>query len=313
MRARSDHEEEPVGIDGLVGSVCARTQHEVLQPPVAPTADDLGPETDLQLWRGLHLADQVVRHPRAERLSAYHERDAPCVTSEVQRSLSSRVRAAEDVDVAAGHGRRLRSRTAVEDAGAVQRLERRDAESAVAGAGRQEHRAGSHAAAVGERDEEPVVLAPKVGHPLHEREVRPEDPRLLVCLLSQAPTADPSREAEVVANQRTGGCLAPNPAFVDDQGAESFRGAIHGCRQTGRPGADDHEVEIHPLRVDRRARRPRDLGVAGVCQDRAVGEDDDWQLCPAPPPRRRGRARRSSRPGRTSAGSRSVRVASLSS
>ena len=141
MRARSDHEEEPIGVDGLLASVRAITKHEVLQPSVAPTADDLGPETDLQLWRRLHLADQVVRHPLAERLSTDHERDAPGVTCEVQRSLSGRVRAPEDVDVLAGHGGRLGSRAAVEDAGAVQRLERRDAESAIAGARRQEHRA----------------------------------------------------------------------------------------------------------------------------------------------------------------------------
>ena len=43
------------------------TKHEVLQPPVAPTADDLGLETDLQIRRRLHLADQVVRHPGVER------------------------------------------------------------------------------------------------------------------------------------------------------------------------------------------------------------------------------------------------------
>jgi len=89
VRARSDHEEEPVGVDGLLASLRAITKHEVLQPPAAAAADDLRPETELELRRRLHLANQVPRHPGAERLSAHHERDAPCVAGEVQRSLSS--------------------------------------------------------------------------------------------------------------------------------------------------------------------------------------------------------------------------------
>src|SRR6185437_17161180 len=113
-----------------------------------------------------------------------------------------------------------------------------------------------------------------------EREIRPEDPRLLVCLQSQAAPADASREAEVVANQWTRGRLAAEPAFVNDQRAKSFRGTVHSCRQTSRPGADDHKIEMHPLRVHRRACRPREVGVAGVIQERAVGKDDDRELCP---------------------------------
>jgi hypothetical protein len=66
VRARSDHEEEHIGIDGLLAPVCAITKHELLQPSVTPTARDLGPETDLQLWFRLDLANQVVRHPSAQ-------------------------------------------------------------------------------------------------------------------------------------------------------------------------------------------------------------------------------------------------------
>jgi hypothetical protein len=89
VRARSDHEQERVGVDGLLASVRTISKHEVLQPPVAPTTDDLGPEADLHPWRRLHLADQIMRHPYGERLRADHERDAPGVTSEVKGSLSS--------------------------------------------------------------------------------------------------------------------------------------------------------------------------------------------------------------------------------
>src|SRR6185312_17381495 len=130
-----------------------------------------------------------------------------------------------------------------EDTGTVERLDLRNAEAAIADACRQKHRACTQPAAAGEGNEYPVGLSPQVGHLLHEREVRPENPRLLVRLQGQTAATDASREAEVVANQRTGSCLAPEPAFVDDQGAKSFRGPIHGRRQTSRPGADDHEIE----------------------------------------------------------------------
>ena len=66
MGASSDHEEEHIGIDALLAPVCAITKHELLQPSVTPTARDLGPETDLQLWFRLDLANQVVRHPSAQ-------------------------------------------------------------------------------------------------------------------------------------------------------------------------------------------------------------------------------------------------------
>jgi hypothetical protein len=89
VRVPSDHEEERVGVNGFLASPQAIGKHQVFQPPVTPAADDLGPETDLHVRCGLHLAYQVVRHPGAERLRTYHERDAPGVTSEVQRSLSS--------------------------------------------------------------------------------------------------------------------------------------------------------------------------------------------------------------------------------
>ena len=66
MGASSDHEEEHIGFDCLLASVGAITKHQPLQPPVAPTADDLGSESDLQVRLGLHLANQVVRHSSAE-------------------------------------------------------------------------------------------------------------------------------------------------------------------------------------------------------------------------------------------------------
>jgi hypothetical protein len=87
--ARADHQEEPIGVDGLLDSFCPVTKHQVLEPTVAPTVDDVGTKADPQIWRRLHLPDQVMRHPRGKRLGTYQERDAPGVTGEVQRSLAS--------------------------------------------------------------------------------------------------------------------------------------------------------------------------------------------------------------------------------
>ena len=66
VRSGSDHKEEPISVDGLLASLRAVMKHQVLEPPFAPAVDDLGPETDPQIRRRLHLADQVVRHPCLE-------------------------------------------------------------------------------------------------------------------------------------------------------------------------------------------------------------------------------------------------------
>ena len=46
------------------------------------------------------------------------------------------------------------------------------------------------------------------------------------------------------------------------------------------PGADDHEVEIQPLQMHRRARRPGYVEVARIGQHRPVGKDDQRERCP---------------------------------
>ena len=66
MRGCSDHEEETVGLDRFLYSMGLITKHQALDPPVAPTVDDLGHETNLQIWRRLHLPDEVVRHAFVE-------------------------------------------------------------------------------------------------------------------------------------------------------------------------------------------------------------------------------------------------------
>lgn len=45
-----------VGVNGFLASPQAIGKYQVLQPPVTPAADDLGPETDLHVRCGVHLA-----------------------------------------------------------------------------------------------------------------------------------------------------------------------------------------------------------------------------------------------------------------
>jgi hypothetical protein len=61
VRARSDDHEQSVGGDGLLASLRTIAEHQVVEPPVAPAADDLGPGAHVHVRRRLHLADQVVR------------------------------------------------------------------------------------------------------------------------------------------------------------------------------------------------------------------------------------------------------------
>ena len=133
-------------LDGLLAPRREVAEHQVLEPPVAATADHLGAETDLDVLGRLDLAHQVVRHAGARARS-------PRTTSVTCRAYRARWSAACPAELAPPTMKTSRPAsagasdvgTAVEHAGAVQRLERRHAEPAVAGAHRQEHGRGADA------------------------------------------------------------------------------------------------------------------------------------------------------------------------
>ena len=117
---------------------------------------------------------------------------------QVQGRLTGRVGAADDMHLLTRGRRGLGGRAAVEDTRPDQLLELGDLEPAVGGAGREDDRAGADLAAVGEADVEAVAVAPNPCRVVHEGELCPEDPRLLVGALRKPPTADPAGKAEVV-------------------------------------------------------------------------------------------------------------------
>ena len=194
---------------------------------------------------------------------------------EVQCSLPRRVRSADDEHLSADHALRLRCRPAVVDTGTIEVFERGDPQSPVADARREEHRARGDRTAVGEDHRELTAVVPEIRHPLHEGEVRPEDPRLLVSVLRQPTAAHTLREAEVVADQRARGGLPAEAAFVDDQGAEPLGRAVDRGGQTRGPGADDHQIEVPAARAHRRTGRQGEVRVRGVLQHRPVREDHE--------------------------------------
>ncbi len=219
--------------------------------PPPPTIGGAGAHVDVR--RGLDLLDEVVRHPRLERRTAHNEGDATRIAREVQGGLPRRVPATRDEDVRSAERVGLRGRATVEDAGTVQRLERRDAEAAIACAGGEDHDGGADAAAVREREGELLALARERGRSMHEHEARSEDGGLLVRLLGQPTPAHPAWEAEVVADQRAGPGLSPDPALVDDERAQALGGAVDRRGQACRPGPHDDDVEVARVEVGRGA------------------------------------------------------------
>ena len=92
-----------------------------------------------------------------------------------------------------------------------------------------------------------------------------EPPRLLQRAARQLVARDARREAEVVLDPRRRAGLAAGRLALDHDRAQALRRAVHGRRQPGRPGADDHGVVLRRRRPRCRGRaaRPR-AGAAGA-------------------------------------------------
>ena len=85
--------------------------------------------------------------------------------------------------------------------------------------------------------------------------------------LGQLGAGDPGGEAEVVLDPRGGGGLAADGDGVEQDRRETLRCAVDGRGDPGRTGADDDEVHrghrsARELETDERARAPRSTGFA---------------------------------------------------
>ena len=202
------------------------------------------------------------------------------VAGEVQRGLPGGVGAADDVDVALRQAGRLGRSTPVVDARPRERVELGDAQTTVAGTGREQDGSRAQHAALRELDEDLVAarIPSQTGCSLHQHEAGAEHPGLGVGALGEPPTGHAGREAQVVADERARRGLAADATFIHDQRAEALRRAVHRGRQPRRSGADDDEVVVATLGAHRRSGRRGELGVARVAQHPAVGQDDEGQL-----------------------------------
>ena len=125
VRLGSDQEEERVRFDR---GFCLRpdvAQHQVLEPSVAATADDLAAGRALMLSVASIWRTRYSDIPARSESAAHHERDGAGVPGEVQRGLPRGVGAADDEDIATAECRCLGCRTPVEHAGPDQRFQRR--------------------------------------------------------------------------------------------------------------------------------------------------------------------------------------------
>src|SRR4051794_13212154 len=142
--------------------------------------------------------------------------------------LTGRICSANDVDVLTSHRWRLRRSRAVEDTCTDQALERRNVQTAVVDASRDHDRSGMHHTATGEVDHALCAACRQSRRALHEDELRSKKQGLLPGTKGEFTAADPTLEAEVVADHRAGSGLAADRLWLDDQRAEAFRGAVDG-------------------------------------------------------------------------------------
>lgn len=85
---RTDHEKERVCRDCFLGAAGTLAKHELLEPPIASTSDDLGSKADLDRRIRLDLPNQVVGHTLRKAVGSHDERDRSGVMSEVKRRLA---------------------------------------------------------------------------------------------------------------------------------------------------------------------------------------------------------------------------------
>ena len=197
---------------------------------------------------------------------------------EEHRGLAGGVAAADDQHRVAGAHLRLRLGGGVVDAEALVALELGEVELSVLGAGGDDHRPAVDDRPVGQLDRVVAVVGRQADRERRHHHARAEPPRLERRALGELAPGDPGREPEVVLDPRRRARLAAERDLVDHLRVEALRGAVHGRRQAGGTGADDHEI-AHRRRGPARAepQQLRDLGVARVAQD-ALAADHDRRL-----------------------------------
>src|SRR5262249_55523743 len=137
---------------------------------------------------------------------------------------------------------RLDERGRVVDADAFELGELGYVELSVLGAGRDDERARAHRLAVRELDVDQRRLARDADRAARDRELRPELLGLGEGAHPELLAGDAGGKAKIVFDPRARRGLPAGRAGLEDEHAQTLRGAVHRCREAARTGAADDEV-----------------------------------------------------------------------
>ena len=209
---------------------------------VALGLDDLGAGAHRDVLDLLELLDQVVGHRRLQRRPPHQQRHGLGVPGEEHRGLARRVRAADDVDVAALAGRRLGGRGAVEDAAAGQLGDAGGGQRAVRHARREHDAVGGDLRAVAELHDAGRAARLQADDVAGGEHLGAELRGLAAGPVGELGAGHAVGEAEVVLDPRALPGLPAGRLALDEHGAQALRRPVDGAAQPGRAAADDDEV-----------------------------------------------------------------------
>jgi len=138
--------------------------------------------------------------------------------------------------------------------------------------------AGDHRPAVGKVGPDAIVVERRFYALAHHQDLDAELHRLLPGALGQIGAVDALREAHVVFDHRGGAGLAPNGAPLDQYGAQTFRGGVHGRGQASRTSTVNRDVVLPQLGLGNKAEPVGNIPQSGAEEARSVGKFDDGQV-----------------------------------
>ncbi len=126
---------------------------------------------------------------------------------------------------------------------------------------------------------EDVVVTAEIGDLFGDRDFGTEFLRLVEGARRQRNAGDAGRETEIVLDARRGAGLTSEGTTIDQDDTEAFGRGIHSGAQSGWARADDrHIVQLQRVELADHAETARELILAGIAQQLAVGAKNDRQL-----------------------------------
>ena len=216
----------------------------------------------------------------ASDVAAHQDDHALGVLRKVHRGLPGRIRAAHHVHDLALAGQRLRRAAAVVNAGALQAVDSRSFQSPPLHARRDHQRVAGNLAAVRQLDNPVRPFDAHADRLLRRQDFHPETLRLHHRAARQVVAAETVRESQVVFDARTHSRLPARRFALDHHRVQSFRRAINGGRQSGRPSTHDRqivEVGLRPRPQPDPSARPPPARCPAAWSRRETAPPADWQ------------------------------------